>query len=187
VRPSLDRLDAAVAGKSRCGAGQCRRGRAGSTALLRLAKRQRRSRRRCACSATKKPAASKRREGSKRKSRSSLSSLLLGTKLRSPWARLAACCSVVKAITPGAPTTRPLLVRRSHDAGADPGDERFPNRTNPATPGPSRRAAGSAQVAERRDQETTPGSPCCLRKSRLRPFLPGDLAWRPLSVAVVVG
>ena len=40
MRPSLDRLDAAVAGKSRCGAGQCRRGRAGSTALLRLAKRQ---------------------------------------------------------------------------------------------------------------------------------------------------
>ena len=39
-------------------------------------------------------------------------------------------------------TTRsglPHLVRRSHDVGADPGDERFPNRTKAATPAPSAR------------------------------------------------
>ncbi len=38
----------------------------------------------------------------------------------------------------------------SRDGGADPGDERFPNRTNPVTARPSHRASGIAPIAESR-------------------------------------
>jgi hypothetical protein len=40
------------------------------------------------------------------------------------------------------------MVRRSHDVAAVPGDDCFPNRTNPITSGPSRPPAASAQLAE---------------------------------------
>src|ERR1035437_3197014 len=48
---------------------------------------------------------------------------------RSQPTALPRCCSVVNAITSHRRRSLPLLVRRSHDVGADPDDERFPNRT----------------------------------------------------------
>jgi len=42
-------------------------------------------------------------------------------------------------------STRSLVVRRSHDVGADPGNERFPHRTQAATPP---RSASDLSVAE---------------------------------------
>ena len=63
-----------------------------------------------------------------------------------------------------------LLVRRSHDVGADPGDERFPNRTKPATPGSLRRTVGSAQLAGcRADVATDSGRPVPMQAGRVGP------------------
>jgi hypothetical protein len=57
-----------------------------------------------------------------------------------PWRRFdhgdrrrTAISSPTFAITRSPSTTLPLVERRSHDVGADPGDGRFPNRTEAAT------------------------------------------------------
>jgi hypothetical protein len=53
------------------------------------------------------------------------------------------------------PSTWSLLVRRSHDVGAHPGDERFPNRTKAATRFWSRRIPAATTNAGREREDVS--------------------------------
>ena len=80
---------------------------------------------------------------------------------------------------------RPVAARAAedHDVGADPGDERFPNRTNPVTAGPPHQASGIAPIAGS-GAGGSAGGMSCLPRWPIRPRRRFGHLRSPLSALV---